>query len=88
MLAKTSPTCTESICAVCAVDTIDLWTTPTDPLSKGQVARERPHQRADPGGSLVVANVQHVLLAGCDMAAATGRTWDGPSFFTCPNGQQ
>jgi hypothetical protein len=84
-LAKTSPTCTDSIGGVCTVDTIDLWTTPTDPLSKGW-----PTGRANggPGGSAVVTNVQHVLLAGCDMAAATGGTWDGPAFFTCPNGQQ
>jgi hypothetical protein len=84
-LAKTSPTCTDSIGGVCTVDTIDLWTTPTDPLSKGW-----PTGRANggPGGSAVVQNVQHVLLAGCDMAAATGGTWDGPAFFTCPNGQQ
>ncbi|MCI4321464.1 MAG: hypothetical protein L3K05_04070, partial [Thermoplasmata archaeon] len=85
MLAKTAPTCTESIGAVCTVDTIDLWTTPTDPLSKGWPAGRT---NGGPGGSLVVANVQHVLLAGCDMAAATGGTWDGPAFFTCPNGQQ
>jgi len=83
-LTKTSPTCTDSIGGVCTVDMIDLWTTATDPLSKGW-----PTGRTNggPGGSAVVIDVQHVLLAGCDMAAATGGTWDGPSFFTCPDGQ-
>ncbi|HEV8049473.1 MAG TPA: hypothetical protein VGP88_02650 [Thermoplasmata archaeon] len=83
-LARNSPTCTESIGGVCTVDMIDLWTTPTDPLSKGW-----PTGASDggPGGLAVVTDVQHVLLAGCDMAAATGGTWNGPSFFTCPDGQ-
>jgi hypothetical protein len=31
--------------------------------------------------------VARVLLAGCDLAAATGGSWAGPSFFTCPDGQ-
>lgn len=84
-LAKTAPSCTDSIGGVCTVDAIDLWTTPTDPLSKGwPVGRTN----GGPGGSAVVTNVQHVLLAGCDIAAATGGTWDGPSFFTCPSGQE
>jgi len=84
-LAKTAPSCTDSIGGVCTVDAIDLWDTPTDPLSKGW-----PTGRANggPGGSAVVTNVQHILLAGCDIAAATGGTWDGPSFFTCPSGQE
>ncbi|HXQ95234.1 MAG TPA: hypothetical protein VN864_08750 [Thermoplasmata archaeon] len=83
-LTKTAPTCTDSIGGVCTVDMIDLWTTSTDPLSKGW-----PTGRANggPGGSAVVQNVQHVLLAGCDMADATGGTWNGPAFFTCPDGQ-
>ncbi|HEV8049472.1 MAG TPA: hypothetical protein VGP88_02645, partial [Thermoplasmata archaeon] len=83
-LTKTAPTCTDSIGGVCTVDMIDLWTTSTDPLSKGW-----PTGRTNggPGGSAVVTDVQHVLLAGCDMAAATGGTWNGPAFFTCPDGQ-
>ncbi|MFI5419078.1 MAG: hypothetical protein ACHQ2Y_09345, partial [Candidatus Lutacidiplasmatales archaeon] len=84
-LAKTSPTCTDSIGGVCTVDMIDLWSTPTDPYSKGW-----PAGRAGggPGGTIVQQNVDRVLLAGCDMAAATGGTWDGPAFFTCPDGTQ
>jgi hypothetical protein len=84
-LTKTSPTCTDSVGGECTVDMIDLWTTPTDPLSKGW-----PTGRTNggPGGSAVVTNVEHVLLAGCDMAGATGGTWDGPAFFTCPDGSQ
>jgi hypothetical protein len=85
MLTKTSPTCTDSVGGDCTVDMIDLWDTPTDPLSKGWPAGRT---NGGPGGSAVVTNVQHVLLAGCDMAAATGGTWDGPAFFTCPDGEQ
>jgi hypothetical protein len=36
----------------------------------------------------VQADVAKVLLAGCDLSAATGGTWNGPNFFACPSGQQ
>jgi hypothetical protein len=83
-LAKTSPTCTDSIGGVCTIDAIDYWTTPTDPYSPGW-----PTGRTGggPGGSIVLQNTQRVLEAGCDIAAATGGTWAGPTYFTCPNGQ-
>jgi hypothetical protein len=85
-LARTSPTCTDSVGGVCTIDAIDYWTTPTDPYSQGW-----PTQFANigggPGGRLVDENTQRVLEAGCDIAAATGGTWDGPTYFTCPNGQ-
>jgi hypothetical protein len=35
----------------------------------------------------VIADAYHMLLAGCAIAAATGGSWDGPDFFTCPSGQ-
>lgn len=87
-LASTAPSCTDSIGGVCTVDTIDLWTTPTDPQSPGwPAAYATPDLGGGPGGPNVLQNVERVLLAGCDLAAATGGTWNGPSFFTCPNGQ-
>ncbi len=85
-LAHTAPSCTDSIGGVCTVDTIDYWDSATDPLSKdwptgtGQTG-------GGPGGSVVQQDVQHILLAGCDMAQATGGTWDGPAWYACPNGQ-
>ena len=87
-LARTSPTCTDSVGGDCTIDTIDLWGTPTDPTSPGWPSGDAtPALQGGPGGAMVQQNVQRVLLAGCDLAAATGGTWDGPSFFSCPNGQ-
>ncbi|MCI4336644.1 MAG: hypothetical protein L3K17_05545 [Thermoplasmata archaeon] len=85
-LAHTAPSCTDSIGGVCTVDTVDVWTTSTDPYSYGW-----PSQFAKigggPGGPQVIENVAKVLEAGCDMAQATGGTWAGPAFATCPDGQ-
>ena len=86
-LAKTSPTCTDSIGGVCTVDTIDLYSTPTDPYSKGWPCNSNLQKIGGcPGGSVVLSNTARVLLAGCDLATATGGTWDGPNYFSCPNG--
>jgi hypothetical protein len=82
-LAHNSPTCTDSVGAVCTVDTISLWTTPTDPLSPGWPVGPRG---GGPGGPLVQNNVNHVIQAACDMAAATGGSWDGPAYASCPDG--
>jgi hypothetical protein len=84
-LAKTAPQCTDSIGGVCTVDTIDLYNGMTDPWSK---AWRTGVTGGGPGGAIVQQDVAKILLAGCDMAQATGGTWDGPSFFTCPDGQQ
>ena len=87
-LAQTSPSCTNSIGGVCTIDTIDLWSTPDDPYSPGWPAGDATTQlQGGPGGTMVDQNAARVLLAGCDLAAATGGTWNGPSFFTCPTGQ-
>ena len=86
-LAHNAKACSQSIGGVCTVDTIDYWTTPTDPLSNGWPANGNGHKGGGPGGTVVQQNVAHVLLAGCDMASATGGTWNGPAWFTCPNGQ-
>jgi hypothetical protein len=87
-LTKTAPTCTDSIGGDCTVDLIDLWATPTDPNSPGWPADDNtPALQGGPNGVMVDQNVARVLLAGCDLAAATGGSWDGPSFFSCPSGQ-
>jgi hypothetical protein len=84
-LARTSPTCTDSIGAVCTVDTIDLYNGVTDPWSK---AWPTGVNGGGPGGAIVQQDVAKILLAGCNLAAATGGTWDGPNFFACPDGTQ
>jgi len=87
-LAHQSPSCTTSVGGDCTIDTIDLWSTPTDPNSPGwPAADDTASLQGGPNGASVDQNVAHVLLAGCDLAAATGGSWDGPSFFSCPNGQ-
>ncbi len=87
-LAHTAAQCTDSIGGVCTIDMIDLWDTATDPESPGWPAADAtPALGGGPGGPMVEQNTARVLLAGCALSAATGGTWDGPSFFTCPNGQ-
>jgi hypothetical protein len=86
-LARTAPACVHSIGGVCTVDTIDLWTTPTDPYSEGwPAASQFTKLGGGPGGTTVIANVANVISAGCDLAIATGGTWSGPQFASCPNG--
>lgn len=77
-LARTAPSCVGSAGGSCTIDTVDLWTTPTDPYSAGWGAYA--------GTSVVLADVGKILDAGCDLAEATGGTWDGPAGFTCPDG--
>jgi hypothetical protein len=81
-LTRTAPDCVDSLGGRCTIDTISLWTTPTDPLSMGWPGA----LDAGPGGQLVVPNVIKVLTAACDMALATGGSWDGPSYFACSGG--
>ncbi|HTT35156.1 MAG TPA: hypothetical protein VMH78_04740, partial [Thermoplasmata archaeon] len=84
-LAHSAKQCTESVGGDCTIDMVDYWATPTDPYSKGW-----PDQFANkggaPGGPAVLVDAANVITAGCDLAAATGGTWDGPSFATCPDG--
>ena len=87
-LAHNAPACTRSVGGVCTVDTIDLYTTTTDAWSAGWPAgNDYVKKGGGPGGPNVQANAARVILAGCDLAAATGGTWTGPVFATCPNGQ-
>jgi hypothetical protein len=87
-LARTAPECTDSIGGVCTIDTIDLYDAPTDYLAKDwpPVGGTIP-PGGGPDGPIVQLDVARILEAGCDLAAATGGTWDGPDWFTCPDGQ-
>ena len=86
-LAKTSSSCIDSIGGVCTIDMIDLYSTPTDPYSQGWPCTTTLRSEGGcPGGSQVLADTARVLLAGCDLSAATGGTWDGPNYFSCPDG--
>ncbi len=88
-LAHNAPNCVNSVGGVCTIDAIDLWDTPTDPFSQGWPTENvgYTNEKMGPGTPGVLKNSERILYAGCDIAAATGGTWSGPSFFTCPNGQ-
>jgi hypothetical protein len=87
-LAHNSPNCVNSIGGVCTIDVIDLWDTPTDPYSQGWPKSNLYGTAGEgPGAPKVLTDSINILLAGCDLSAATGGTWDGPSYYTCPDGQ-
>ncbi|MCI4341343.1 MAG: hypothetical protein L3K11_03085 [Thermoplasmata archaeon] len=80
-LAAHAAACSGSLGANCTVDSIDFYDTPTDPGSPSW------SESGNAGGPLNwTLNSEHILQAGCDIAAATGGTWAGPSWYTCPNG--
>jgi hypothetical protein len=83
-LAHQAPQCVQSTGGSCTIDVIDLLDTPTDPLSEGW---PKGTTGGGPGGSIVEQDSTNILLAGCDMAQATGGSWDGPIYFSCPDGQ-
>ncbi|HYK93773.1 MAG TPA: hypothetical protein VEY07_07000 [Thermoplasmata archaeon] len=84
-LAHHAPACTSSVGGVCTVDLVDLWTTTTDPYSKGWPS-QFSNIGGGPGGVQVIQNSAKVIAAGCDLAQATGGSWSGPAFASCPNG--
>ncbi|MCI4364286.1 MAG: hypothetical protein L3K13_08365 [Thermoplasmata archaeon] len=83
-LARTAPQCTNSTGGVCTIDTIDLY----DAMTDGR-ALDWPTMgpQIGPGKAPEMADAAKVIEAGCDLAAATGGSWDGPNFASCPNGQ-
>lgn len=86
-VARTAPSCVQSLGGRCTIDTIDLVSTATDPYSVGWPPNAVTHQSGGgPGGLMVFQNVARVLAAGCDLATATGGSWDGPSWASCKNG--
>ena len=88
-LTRTAPSCTDSVGHVCTVDVISYWDTPTDPFSQGwpkDPGYPSGTAGAGPGGYSVIQDSAHILEAACDLAAATGGSWNGPAYWTCPNG--
>ncbi len=93
-LTKSAPSCTESIGGACTIDVISYWDTPTDPYSQGWPTGNNvvhpgglPAGSSGPGGFYVIADAVNILRAGCDLAAATGGSWDGPAYWSCSDGQ-
>lgn len=83
-LAHTAPACVASLGSSCTIDAIDLWSSNTDPYSL-----DWPGLGANPqNDAWIRENVDSVLLAGCDIAQATGGSWEGPAWFSCPSGAQ
>jgi hypothetical protein len=93
-LTKSAPTCTDSVGQSCTVDVLDDWDTPTDGYSSGwPTAAALGNQTgedvtgiAGPGAVGPLADAARILTAGCDLASATGGTWDGPTYWACPGG--
>ncbi len=74
-LAAASSDCTHSALGRCVIDALDVWDTPTDPHSKGWPSTTNASIPANDSAS--------ILKAGCDLALATGGSWDGPTFASC-----
>ncbi|MCI4349531.1 MAG: hypothetical protein L3J93_04875 [Thermoplasmata archaeon] len=82
--AGQSSSCEASLGAACTIDAIDLYSTPTDASSPGWPCSSLTETAGGcPSGATVRQNVAGILNAGCDIAAATGGTWDGPSGYRC-----
>lgn len=78
-LARTSGACAGSLGGQCTVDTVDLYDSMTDSSSPSWPTREG----GGAGGRYVQQDVNSILAAGCDLANATGGTWDGPGGTSC-----
>ena len=81
-LALNGSACAASLGANCTIDSIDLWTTSTDPASPGWPSRFASIG-GGPDGAAVVTDTANVVASGCAIARATGGSWDGPSFDSC-----
>ena len=81
-LARTAGPCVSAFGAVCSIDTIDLYATPTDPSSPDWVNASNPSSNHTD----IQTNVDRVIDASCALANATGGTWDGPTIDHCPGG--
>ncbi|MCI4373450.1 MAG: hypothetical protein L3K02_07415, partial [Thermoplasmata archaeon] len=84
-LAHQAPECTGSVGGTCTIDVLDYNNCVTDPYCKSWPTGRGVN--TGPGSLQVTSDADHILLAGCDLAAATGGSWNGPGWFTCPNGQ-
>jgi hypothetical protein len=77
-LAHDAPACTGSLGGNCTIDEIDVNDTPTDPWSTSWSA-----SGGAGGPANWTADAGAILQSGCDMAVATGGSWEGPSWFDC-----
>jgi hypothetical protein len=86
-LSKDSPECLDSLGHACTIDTIDLFALPTNPNSPGWICYGlNPPLHANEscaGGWWATTTVHRIVSAGCDLANATGGTWDGPDIDNC-----
>ena len=71
------PACFGSTGGYCTIDTIILNATPTNPASQAW-SNANASARAD-----AVEDADSVVQSGCDLANATGGTWEGPWGFQC-----
>ncbi|MCI4323762.1 MAG: hypothetical protein L3K03_07070 [Thermoplasmata archaeon] len=85
-LTKSSPTCTDALGGSCTIDVIDYYDGITDPYSSAWPT-QYTSEGGGPGGPLSIQNSLRQLEAGCALAEATGGSWDGPSFYSCSDGQ-
>ncbi|MCI4351520.1 MAG: PKD domain-containing protein [Thermoplasmata archaeon] len=77
-LALHGPDCASTTGRQCTIDIVNSRTVPTDPALTGW---------RYPNSTTVRTNANNVLTAGCDLSAATHGSWDGPSWFSCPDGR-
>lgn len=80
-LSITTAACVNSTAGRCTVDSVMLNVTSTDPASKAW----KPANRTNSTITDVRNDTSRVLGAGCDIAQATGGSWDGPRNSTCGN---
>ncbi|MGI0140239.1 MAG: hypothetical protein ACREBT_03700 [Thermoplasmata archaeon] len=78
-LARSSPDCAGSLGGACTVDVIDLADCLTDPNCIEYYQTSTPNPSIEP-------DVEGILLAGCNLAAATGGSWAGPTGTSCASG--
>jgi hypothetical protein len=88
-LSRTAPACAMSLGGNCTIDTIDYWAMPTDPSSQSWSAYfDGPSGNGSTAGSWwAKEDAKRIIDAACDLANATGGTWDGPSISSCGPGQ-
>ncbi|HZY91999.1 MAG TPA: hypothetical protein VFG07_04390 [Thermoplasmata archaeon] len=87
-LAQNGPDCAKSLGGNCTIDTIDLYAMPTDSNSRSWWSFStcqpgNPSNCSAAGTWWAKSDVDRVISAGCDLANATGGTWDGPIVDTC-----
>jgi hypothetical protein len=80
-LAYTGAECVGSSLGHCTVDSVVANATPSNPGSPGWT----PKNVSGDNISDVRNDTAHVVAAGCDMALATGGSWDGPRNSSCGN---